>query len=301
MLDRQREDDTEARLQASVEEHEMRKKALADMEPLEPNTLWVPLEQGVAIIRGSLLLGLANFFRDCEITVHKLNQPNAEQTLTSKGGTLIRASKRLESLTQKSAQLRVHIEKFKKPPDTEDLKDPAQAALRDMQGLQANHLCMLILFFGSTGERKSREIDSTCSYWIHCAEGLEHGDIDRLGQEPFSMVRLSKLPGPDIFEIMIRLGIKPGKDAAKSFRDRFKSNVVEWEVLPHSFKDFRLAEWSAPTADADSEVSELTDLSDQFPEEDGVEDDEPEVSAGPWTRRRRSKGGKEKPGASSSG
>ncbi|KAL1851326.1 hypothetical protein Daus18300_012631 [Diaporthe australafricana] len=254
---------------------------------------WIPTAQGVATVRGDLIPDFISFFRDCEITLRERDHSAADRRrhYTDTGEEFIKNIQVLGHFMEAPGGVETSIEKFQQPADMNHIKHPDEAALSNMQGPHSRDLCALILYFGCTGERESGEIDEKCSYILYNEKGWnkrEWHNLDGLGEKPFNMVRLSNEPCPNIYEIMLRLGIKLGKDRAKAFHDKFNENVMKWDNRPESFENYiytgsqesaRQVEQveqveevqeagNAGSPDFGSNVSALTDLSDQFAEDD---------------------------------
>lgn len=239
--------------------------------------LWLPHAPGVALIRGDLLADVANFFRECDITVHEHNEPTTELRLRGTGYEIFECSEDPEfrCFMRPTVQVRVQIDKFRPPPDTVDLEHPEERVLSNMQGAHGNAMYRLILFLGFTGKSNGgdREIDKECSYWYYFASGFD--PESEIGDTTFRMVRVPTEPAPDIYEIMLRLGLERGKEKAKHFRENFNETVREWRFNPKSQEDLIsgcfdnvFAESSdddepkAPELTDSSEDSDVTNLSD---------------------------------------
>lgn len=239
--------------------------------------LWLPHAPGVALIRGDLLADVANFFRECDITVHEHNEPTTELRLRGTGYEIFESSEHPEMrfFMRPTVQVRVQIDKFRPPPDTVDLEHPEERVLCNMRGEHGNAMYRLILFLGFTGKSNGgdREIDKKCSYWYYFASGFDP-ELE-IGDTTFRMVRVSTEPAPDVYEIMLRLGLERGREKAKHFRDNFNETVREWRFNPESKEDLIsgcfdnvLAESSddddpkAPELADSSEDSDVTNLSD---------------------------------------
>lgn len=239
--------------------------------------LWLPHAPGVALIRGDLLADVANFFRECDITVHEHNEPTTELRLRGTGYEIFESSEHPEMrfFMRPTVQVRVQIDKFRPPPDTVDLEHPEERVLCNMQGAHGNAMYRLIFFLGFTGKSNGgdREIDKECSYWYYFASGFD--PESEIGDTTFRMVRVPTEPAPDIYEIMLRLGLERGKEKAKHFRENFNETVREWRFNPESHEDFVSGcfdnvfadssdddEPKAPELTNSSEDSDVTNLSD---------------------------------------
>lgn len=238
--------------------------------------LWLPHAPGVALIRGDLLADVANFFRDCDITVQEHNEPTTNRCMQCTGNEFFELSDRpqLRCFMRPTVQVRVQIDKFRPPPAV-DLEHPEKRVLCNMRGEHGNAMNRLILFLGFTGQNRggNLEIDKECSYWYYFASGFD--PESKIGDTPFRMVRVSTEPAPDVYEIMLRLGLERGKNKAKHFRDNFNETVREWRFNPESQEDLIsgcfdnvFAEFSdndepkAPGLTDPSEDSDVTNLSD---------------------------------------
>lgn len=270
----------QARKAAEEETTALRRRARAENpDLLRLNKLWLPLEPGVAIIRGEMLLDIATFFCDCDINVQEHNEPDLNRWYKGKGADLVAEATdpdvdwELEWFTRRLAQLRVSIDKFRRPPDAKDCERPGGAALRNLKGAHGNALCGLILFLGSTGEPASEKIDKECSYWFYSAWGLSGPDLSKLGKTQFRMVRQANVRNPDTHEIMVSFDLATGKKRAKSFCDNFRLNVKPWRITPLLWKNFQ--SWG-DLGDVDPDPSEDDDLG----EDDSSEDkDSPQENA----------------------
>lgn len=239
--------------------------------------LWLPHAPGVALIRGDLLADVANFFRDCDITVREHNEPTTNRCMQDTGNKFFELSDRpkLRCFMRPTVQVRVQIDKFRPPPDTVDLEHPEKRVLCNMRGEHGNAMHRLILFLGFTGQNRGGdlEIDKECSYWYYFASGFDPEST--IGDTPFRMVRVSTEPAPDVYEIMLRLGLARGKNKAKHFRENFNETVREWRVNPESQEDLISGcfdnvlaesgdddELEAPELTDPSEDTDVTNLSD---------------------------------------
>lgn len=201
--------------------------------------VWLPHAPGVAIIRGDLLADVANFFGDCDITVREHNEPTTDRCMQGTGNDFFERAEQpgLRFCMRPTVQVRVQIDKFRPPPDTIDLEHPEDRVLCNMRGEHGNAMHRLILFLGFTGQNRGGdlEIDKECSYWYYFATGFD--PESKIGDTPFRMVRVSTEPAPDVYEIMLRLGLARGKNKAKHFRDNFNEIVREWRFDPESQED----------------------------------------------------------------
>ncbi|KKY31870.1 hypothetical protein UCDDA912_g08159 [Diaporthe ampelina] len=188
--------------------------------------LWMPLEEGVALIRGGLLLDVASFFCDCWIVVCEHNKPATDLRIGALGRDIVDNSTGpvFKDFTRSYVQVRVHIAKFYPPSDTDDLEHPGEAALCGLRGDHGDAVCRLMLFLGSTGRRESGTVDKGCSYWFHSAGGFKDKDNLTIGETPSRMVRLPNSPLTDFYDIMMRLDLETGKENAKDFCDKFNEN-----------------------------------------------------------------------------
>ncbi|KAG6354601.1 hypothetical protein INS49_004619 [Diaporthe citri] len=246
--------------------------------------LWLPHAPGVAIIRGDLLVDVASFFRDSDITVREHNAPNTNRSLQGKGQDIVEAYNDTEIrrfFMRWHAQVRVQIDKFHSPPDTIDLENPGERVLCGMRGERGNAICGLILFLGSTGGPEAGRVDKKCSYWFHSALGFPGKGMWDIGDTPFRMVRVPTKPVPDVYDIMLRFDLTREKERAKHFADNFSENVKEWTVLHTPFEDFYWGtlqnvsaepneddEPQVPSPTDPSEDSDVTNLSDMSGSED---------------------------------
>lgn len=240
--------------------------------------LWMPHAPGVAVIRGHLLVDVASFFRDCDITVREHNAPTTNRSLQGKGRDIIELGedKEINQVFMRwYDQVQVQIDKFYPPPDTIDIEHPGEGILCGMRGAHGNAMCGLILFLGTTGEPEAERVDKQCKYWFYSASGFPGKNIWDIGDTPFRMVRVPAEPAPDIYEIMLRFNLKRGKKTAEHFRDNFKKNVKSWTVRATLFQGF---DWGSlqnvspelsedderelPDPADSGEDSDLTDLSD---------------------------------------
>lgn len=240
--------------------------------------LWMPHAPGVAVIRGHLLVDVASFFGNCDITVREHNAPTTNRSLQGKGRDIVEASEDKETnqvFMRWYDQVQVQIDKFYPPPDTNDVENPGEGTLCGMRGAHGNAMCGLILFLGTTGEPGAGRVDKQCKYWFYSDLGFPGKNIWDIGDTPFRMVRVPTEPAPDIYEVMLRFNLKRGKKTAEHFRDNFKKNVQSWTVRHTLFEGF---DWGSlqnvspePSVDDEPELpdpadsgedSDLTDLSD---------------------------------------
>lgn len=282
--------EAEAARERAAEEAKAREDRAEEESPglYTQDKLWLPHAPGVAIIRGDLLVDVANFFRDCDFTVREHNAPNTNRSLQDKGGMIADApedSDMKRVFMRWTSQVQVQIDKFRSPPDTIDLEHPGQRVLCGLRGAHGNAVCGLILFLGSTGELQAGRVDNKCSYWFHSALGFSDKDIRDIGDNSFRMVRVPTKPVPDIYDLMLRFGLRRGNKSAEHFHENFSKNVKNRTVLHTRFEDFHwgsLQNVSAePSADDEPEVpgqadssedSDVTDLSDMSGSEhlDGI-------------------------------
>lgn len=278
--------DAEATRERAAEEAKSLEDRAEEENPglYRQDKLWLPHAPGVAIIRGDLLVDVASFFRDCDITVREHNAPNTNRSLQGKGQDIVEAYEDTDIrrfFMRWHVQVQVQIDKFHAPPDTIDLKHPGERALCGLRGAHGNAMCGLILFLGSTGEPEAGRVDKKCKYWFYSELGFPDKNIREIGDTPFRMVRVSIKPVPDIYEIMLRFALTRGKESAKHFGDNFSENVKNWTVLPTPFKDFSwgsLQNVAAEPSEDDearilnptdsSEDSDVTNLSDMSGSED---------------------------------
>lgn len=269
----------EAREKAAQEARDLTARAEEENPGLfMQDKLWLPHAPGVALIRGDLLADVANFFWNCDITVQEHNEPTTNYWLQDTGYAIFKLLEHpdMRIFVRPTRQVRVQIDRFRLPPDTVDLENPEWRVLCNMQGAHGNAMHRLLLFLGFTGKNSGgdREIDKECSYWYYSASGFDP-DFSKIGDTPFRIVRVPTEPAPDLYEIMLRLGLKRGKEEAKHFRDNFNETVKEWKFNPESQEDLIsgnfdnvLAESSdedepnAPEVTDSSDDSDITNLSD---------------------------------------
>lgn len=259
----------EERERAAVEATELANRVEAETPGLfSLDKLWLPHAPGVALIRGDLLVDVANFFSECDITVREHNEPTTNRSLQGKGWHIVDVSEetKLRMFFRPYAQIRVQIDKFYPPPDVVDLEHPGERALCCRKGAHSKAMRMLLCYLGGTGgtDGGNLEIDKKCSYLLYSASGFGHQW--KLEGAPFRMVRVPTEPIPDIYEIMLRLGIKRGKKRAKHFRENFDETVRERKIDLWSYADLRLTSLQNVPAgsreDEDYEVPDLTDSSE---------------------------------------
>ncbi|KAI7779296.1 hypothetical protein LA080_000967 [Diaporthe eres] len=246
--------------------------------------LWLPHAPGVAVIRGDLLVDVASFFRDCDITVREHNSPNTNRSLKGKGGSIADAHDDTDIrrfFMRWTSQLQVQIDKFHSPPDTIDLEHPGERVLGSLRGAHGNAMCGLIFFLGSTGEPEAGRVDKKCSYGFHSALAFPDKDIRNIGDTSFRMVRIPNKPVPDLYDIMLRFDLPRGKKSAKRFHENLSENVKKWTVRHMPFKDFYWGslqnvpvepseddEPNVPEPTESSESSDVTNLSEMSGSED---------------------------------
>lgn len=266
----------QARKEDEEKETALTRRARAENpDLLRLKKIWLPLAPGVAIIRGDMLVDVATFFCDCDITVEEHNEPSLNRRFKGKGEDIIAQVTgpdidwEFKWSTCLFTQVRVSIDKFRGPADAKDSKHPGRAALCGLKGAHGNAMCGLILFLGSTGEPASEKIDKECSYWIYSAWGFPSRDLSKIGETPFRMVRLANVRKPDTLEIMVRFDLATGKERAKSFCENFGLNLRPWKATPVLWKDFH--RWG-DLQDVFPDPSE----DDDFGEDDSGEDDSSE-------------------------
>lgn len=259
----------EERERAAVEARELANRVEEEDPGLfSRDKLWFPYTPGVALIRGDLLVDVANFFSECDITVREHNTPTTNRSLQGKGWNIVNVSEdtELRMFFRPYAQLRVQIDKFYPPPDVDDLEHPGERVLCCRKGAHSKAMRMLLCYLGGTGKNEggSLKIDEKCSYLLYSALGF--GSQWKIEDAPFRMVRVPTEPVPDIYEIMLRLGLKRGKKRAKHFRENFKRTVRERKIRFWSYADLHPSSLRNVPAesreDEDYEVPDLTDSSE---------------------------------------
>ncbi|KAK7710309.1 hypothetical protein SLS64_005894 [Diaporthe eres] len=278
--------EAEAAREKAAEEAKAREARAEEENPglYRRDKLWLPHAPGVAVIRGDLLVDVASFFRDCDITVREHNAPNTNRSLKGKGGSIADAHDDAEInrfFMRWHSQLQVQIDKFHSPPDTIDLENPGERVLCGLRGAHGNAMCGLIFFLGSTGEPEAGRVDKKCSYGFHSALGFSDKDIRNIGDTSFRMVRIPNRPIPDLYDIMLRFDLPRGKKSAKRFYDNFSEKVKNWTVSHRPFEGFYWGslqnvpvepseddEPNVPDPTESSESSDVTNLSQMSGSED---------------------------------
>lgn len=230
--------------------------------------LWLPHAPGVALIRGDLLVDVANFFRQCDITVREHNEPTTNRSLQGKGWDLISVSgdPKFRFFFRPTMQVRVQIDKFYPPPDEVDFEHYGEGVLCGLRRAHSNAIWMLLNYLGGTGENwgGNLPVDRECSYFCYSPEGF--GRRWRNGGTPFRMVRVLTEPVTDCYEIMLRLGLERGRKRAKHFCDHFKETVKERKIVPWLHANLRRDSLDNVPAesggDGEYEIRGLTDTSE---------------------------------------
>lgn len=254
-----------------AEECERIERAIAESPDLWlRDKRWEPVGPGVALIAGTMVQDIATFFCDCDITVEEANLFNENRKYTKEGRDIVAQiqsrSDEVDWSTTQQVQVRISIDKFRRPGHVGDLEHAGHPAVRNLKGRCGNTSCAVILFLGRTGQK----IDDQCCYWLYSASGFSGPDLSKLGQnDSFRMVRLSKVSHLDHIDFMRCFGLRMGKERVEAFSDGFNSKVTRTQVTPLKWEDFR--QWN----ELPDDLKSVSSVEDDDPGHDDPLDDEP--------------------------